>query len=142
MSVHIHTMRGWCARTLVLAPVPLLLGWTFAPGSNDATLAQVSGRMTFADRPCGGMIYFLPEDKSGISAMGELEPDGSFQLYVNGSRGRGQRGALPGRYRVFFHPHVSAGTCSRADPRLGEPHNDGVFVHVRPGWNDVRIDLR
>jgi hypothetical protein len=142
MSVHIHTMRGWCARALVLAPVPLVLGWTFASGSNDAKLAQVSGRMTFADRPCSGAVYFLPEDKGGIPAMGQLEPDGSFELYVNGPRGRGRRGALPGRYRVNVLPQVPAGTRARTEPRSGEPGNAGPLVLVKPGWNHVRIGLR
>ena len=139
MSVHIHTMRGWCARTLVLAPVPLLLGWTFAPGSNDATLAQVSGRMTFADRPCGGMIYFLPEDKSGISAMGELEPDGSFQLYVNGQPDL--RGALTGTYRVVVQPRVPGKLGSRLDSKYQNPRTTDLLVHVERDWNYVRINL-
>jgi hypothetical protein len=139
VSAHIHTMRSWCARTLVLVPVPLLLGWTLASGSHDRKLAQVSGQVISADRPCAGAIYFVPEDQGGTAAMGPLEADGTFQLYFNGLSGR--RGALPGRYRLVVYSRVSGGTAARAGGKLGEPRATGVLVAVEPGWNHFRIDL-
>ena len=105
MSVHIHTMRNCCARALVLVPAPLLLGWALAPGSKNFELAQVSGRVTCADQPFSGVIYFLPDHESGPYAMGPVNPDGSFQLYVNGQPDR--RGAVPGTYRVVVHTACS-----------------------------------
>ena len=140
MPVHIHTMRGWSARMLALVPIPFLLGWSLTSGTNDAKLAQVSGRVTFADRPCAGAIYFLPEDRSGTMAMGPLKPDGSFQLYVNGLEG--QRGALPGRYRAVVYSRVLDGTGSSVVRRFGDPSTTGLPVHVKPDWSYFRIDLR
>jgi hypothetical protein len=125
---------------LASVPIPFLLGWPLVSGSNDAKLAQVSGRVTFADRTCDGAIYFLPEDRSGMMAMGPLKPDGSFQLYVNGLKG--QRGALPGRYRAVVYSRVLDGTVSRVVRGFGDPSTTGLPVHGNPGWSYFRIDLR
>src|SRR5262249_29767306 len=45
MSVHIQTMRHWCARAFLLVPATLLLGWAMAPRSTESELAQVSGQV-------------------------------------------------------------------------------------------------
>jgi len=123
----------------MLVPAALLLGWALAPGSTNFELAQVSGRVTCADRPFSGVIYFLPDQESGPFARGPVNPDGSFQLYVNGRSD--QRGAVPGTYRVFVRPRVSGKTGSRVDSKYQDPRTTDLLVHVGPDWNYIRFNL-
>ena len=123
----------------MLVPAALLLGWALAPGSTNFELAQVSGRVTCADRPFSGVIYFLPDREGGPHAMGPVNLDGSFQLYVNGRSDR--RGAVPGTYRVFVHPRVPDETGSRVDSKYQDPRTTDLLVHVGPDWNYVRVNL-
>jgi hypothetical protein len=105
----------------------------------DPGSAHVSGRVTCADQPFSGMIYFLPNDQGGLTAMGPITPDGSFELYVNGERDR--PGAVPGTYRVVICP----GGLDRMGPRVGSKYRDGrttnLLVHVGADWNDFRFNL-
>ncbi len=139
MSVHIHTLRNCCARALVLLPVPLLLCWALAPGSTNYELAQVSGRVTCANLPFSGVIYFLPDHESGPMGMGPVNPDGSFQLYFNGQRHR--QGVAPGTYRVFFRTRAPNRTGSRLQSRYQNPRTTDLLVDVGPDWNYVRFNL-
>jgi len=140
MSVHTHTMRNWCATAMAMVPVPLLLGLGSVPASQDLKLARVSGRVTCADRPFSGMIYFLPDDQRRAHAMGFVNPDGSFQLYINGLKD--QCGAMPGRYRVVLRPHASDKLGSRVDSKYLDSRTSDLLVHVEPDWNYVRVTLR
>ena len=139
MSVHIHTMRNWCARALVLVPAPalLLLAWAVAPGSNNFELADVSGRVTCADHPFSGEIYFMPDH--GPFAMGQVNPDGSFQLYVNGHPDL--RGAFTGTYRVVVQTRVPDKMGSRVDSKYQDPRTTDLLVPVGPDWNYVHFNL-
>jgi hypothetical protein len=109
------------------------------PGSKDFEVAQVSGRVTCADQPFSGAIYFMPDDKGGLNATGPVNPDGSFQLYVNGELDR--RGAVPGTYRVVVRPRVPDKTGSRVDSKYRDPRTTDLRVHVGPDWNYVRFNL-
>ena len=139
MSVHIHTMRDHCASALVAVPAMLLLGWGIAPESKDLKMVQVSGRVTCADQPLSGAIYFLSDDVRRPSAMGLVNPDGSFQLYVNGDRDL--RGAVPGRYRVIVLPGALDKTGPRVDSKFQNPRTTNLLVHVERNWNYVRVNL-
>jgi hypothetical protein len=110
-----------------------------ALGSNNFDLAQVSGRVTCADQPFGGVIYFEPDRGSGPFAMGLVNPDGSFQLYVNGQLDL--RGAVPGTYRVFVHLRVPDKTGSRLDSKYQDSRTTDLVVHVGPDWNYLRFNL-
>ena len=138
MSAHIHTVRGWCARALML--VPLLLGWAMASVSKDSELAQVSGQVTCADHPVTGTIYFLSDQGGAPFAVGPVKPDGSFQVYMNGLRDR--RGAVPGTYRIVVHPRVADQTGSRVDSKYQDPRTTDLLVRVGPDWNYVRLNLQ
>jgi hypothetical protein len=140
MPVHIHAVRNWCANGFLLVPALVLLGWALAPGSKDSGPAQVSGRVTYAGQPVSGSIYFLPEDEGGSSAIGPVNPDGSFQLYVNGDWDR--RGAVPGTYRVVLRPRVPNQTASHVDSKYQDAHTSDLLVHVWPDWNELRLNLR
>src|SRR5207253_3002205 len=104
MSVPIHTMRDYCASALMSVPALLLvgLGWGLTPESKHFELVQVSGRVTCADQPLSGAIFFLSDDAGRPNATGPVNPDGSFRLYVNGDRH--WRGIVPGRYRLVVRP--------------------------------------
>jgi hypothetical protein len=139
MSVHIHTMRHWCALALVLVPAPLLLGWALVPKSTNSKLAQVSGQVTCADQPFSGMICFLPEDEGRPNAWGLVNSDGSFQLYVDGHGD--WPGAVPGTYRVVVRPCVPDKTGSRVDSKYRDARTTDLLVHVGPDWNYLRFNL-
>ena len=140
MSVHIHTMRKNCARALLLVPVLLLLGWASAAGSKNLELAEVSGRVTCADQPFSGVIYFLPEYVNGPISVGALNPDGSFELHVHSRLNR--RGAVPGTYRVLILPRVSGtGLGSRLDKKYRDPNTTDLLVNVGPDWNYLSLSL-
>jgi hypothetical protein len=140
MSIHIHTVRNWCAKALVLVPAPFVIGWASKPGSPGVELAQVSGQVACADRPVGAMIDFLPADGRGPVGSGYSRPDGSFQLYVNGRRDR--RGAVPGTYRVVVVPYASDPAGSVVDRKYLHPHTTDLVVHIAPGWNHVCLNLQ
>jgi hypothetical protein len=140
MSVHIHTVRAWCARVFLAIPAPLLLCWVWAPESRDFKLAQVSGRVTCADRPLRGWIVFVRAEEGGTDALGLTNDDGSFELYANGQRDR--RGAVPGAYRVFVRPRVPDQTESLVDSKYLGPGTTDLLVQVGPDWNHFRFDLR
>jgi hypothetical protein len=71
--------------------------------------------------------------------MGPVNPDGSFQLYVNGEWGR--RGAEPGTYRVFVRAPVRDKTGSRLDSKYQDRRTTDLLVHVGPDWNYLRFNL-
>jgi hypothetical protein len=110
-----------------------------ALGSNHFELAEVSGRVTCADQPFGGMIYFQPDRGNGPIAMGPVKPDGSFQLYINGQSEL--RGAVPGTYRVFVHLRVPDKAGSRLDSKYQDPRTTDLLVRVVPDWNYLRFNL-
>ncbi len=139
MPVHIHTMRKFCARALLLVPVLLLLGWALAAGSNNLKLAEVSGRVTCSDQPFSGQIYFLPEHVSGPISLGAVNPDGSFELHVHSQLN--PRGAVPGTYRVLIFPRVSDRIGSRLDKKYQDPRTTDLLINVGPDWNYLSLNL-
>ncbi len=139
MSVHIHSLRNCCASALVLLPA-FLVYWALAPGSTDLELAQVSGRVSCAEVPFSGEIYFQPERGRGPLAMGLVNSDGSYQLYVNGQRDL--RGAVPGTYRVYVHKRVSNTTGLHLDSKYQDPRTTDLLVDIRPDCNYVDFKLR
>jgi len=140
MSVHIHSARNWCASALILVPAPFLLGWTYAPASQASDRAQVNGVVTCSGRPFVGTIYFLPEDERLPAAMGLVNPDGSFELYVNGRKD--QPGAVPATYRIILDRRTRAMSGSRQNGGFLDPRTSDLVAHIGSGWNHVRLDLR
>jgi hypothetical protein len=139
MSVHIHTLRNCCASVLALIPAPLVLSWALAPTPADFGLAQVSGRVTCGDEPFSGVIHFVPNHPSGVSSIGLVNPDGSFQLYANAQKDR--RGALPGTYRVVVYPRSRDKTGARLDTKYQDARTTDLMIDVGPDWNYVCLNL-
>ena len=69
-------------------------------GKNDLPLAPVEGSVTYQGKPLNhGRVVFSPLDgTSGPQAVGEIGPDGSFQM-----RTVDHDGAPVGRHRVTVH---------------------------------------
>src|SRR5439155_6667441 len=72
-----------------------------ASGCGGATLVPVSGTVTYKDgKPVtAGLVIFEPVSQK-ISARGEIQADGSFQLGTH----RDNDGALEGEYKVLVAP--------------------------------------
>jgi len=72
-----------------------------ASGCGSPTLFPVSGRVTYKDgKPVtAGLVIFEPVSQK-ISARGEIQADGSFQLGTH----RDNDGALEGEYKVLVVP--------------------------------------
>jgi hypothetical protein len=72
-----------------------------ASGCGSETLFTVSGRVTYKDgKPVtAGLVIFEPLSQK-ISARGEIQADGSFQLGTY----RDNDGALEGEYKVLVAP--------------------------------------
>jgi hypothetical protein len=137
-----HTLRHYSAVALGLCGVVILilLGWACVPPQQNFDLATVVGRVTYADHPFSGMIYFLAEDQRYPDAYGPLDSEGSFRLYMNGSRR--YPGAAPGTYRVVIQPRNADKFGSRVDPKYQNRPTSDLLVQVTPEWNDVRFSLR
>src|SRR5262249_22238436 len=70
-------------------------------GCGGETLFPVSGKVTYKDgKPVtAGLVIFEPVGQR-ISARGEIQPDGSFQLGTY----RDKDGAMEGEYKVLIAP--------------------------------------
>ncbi len=92
-------------------------GCIFWTGCGSRT-APVRGKVTFGGQPVTeGRIFFHPEE--GRSAIGRLEPDGTYQLttFKTGD------GAAPGRYRVVVE---ATRTVGGAQPQSFDEELSGV----------------
>jgi hypothetical protein len=143
MSVHIHTMRSYCAGALCLIPALAVipLGGAYEPRWGEFELAAVTGRVTCGGRPLNGMatIHFLAADDHRFDAYGWLNPDGSFRLQT-WSNLSGE-GIVPGKYRVYFDTSCSAAVESLVDRKYQDPRTSDLLVQVGPPWNDFLFSL-
>src|SRR5262249_57927384 len=95
MSVHIHTLRSYCAGTLgllILAMVGIQICWAYEPPAREFELAEVTGRVTCGGRPLGGeaTIPFVAPDDRPFDAAAAPDPDRSFPLlHVSNLAGHG-----------------------------------------------------
>jgi hypothetical protein len=137
--MHTHTLRHYFAGALGLCGAVILLGWAYAPPQQDFESAPVVGRVTYADHPFSGMIYFLAEDQRYPDANGPLDSDGSFRLYMNGLRQC--PGAALGTYRVIIRPDNADEFGSRVDPKYQDSRTSDLLVQVLPGSNDFEFSL-
>jgi hypothetical protein len=94
-----------------------LSGYKFQP---------VKGRVLQGDRPLSsGTITFFPVHDPNFGAVGEIQPDGTFELTTR-MLGKTEPGAPEGMYRVEVTP---------------PPTGPEGFVTIKPGENDLTIRL-
>jgi hypothetical protein len=104
-----------CGWTLV---VLALLTCGCGGGSGTGPSGTVKGKVTRGGQPVAGTIYFN-SGAEGKSAMGALQPDGSYQL--GGEFGT----AIPtGRYQVSLSASAPDTSASTADPAAMMPKAD------------------
>jgi hypothetical protein len=122
---------GWVLGTAALSPFAL---YCFELPSPEATLSEVTGRVTYSGRPLNDMILCL--DSGGVhSAFSALKSDGSFRL-VNMKEGC--TGAYRGRYHAHLYSHF---TGPSLPAKYGDPKTSGVEIEIGTDWSDLSIDL-
>jgi hypothetical protein len=102
--------------------------------------STVSGKVIFQGEPLAeGLIVFAPDpDRGGVgkSARGDLGPDGSFQLTIDGDRM-----IPPGWYRVAIAPapRYERGSVRDRSPfpiELSRPDRSAVVREVKAGQDN------
>ena len=102
--------------------------------------STVSGKVTFQGEPLAeGLIVFTPDpDRGGTgkSARGDLGPDGTFQLTING-----EMTIPPGWYRVAIAPapRYERGSVRDRTPfplELSRPDRSQVVREVKAGQDN------
>lgn len=115
-------------------------------GSCGGGMAQVKGKVKFKDGSDPGVlagytVTFESEDAKS-SSIGEIGPDGSFQLSTLGQND----GAPPGKYRVVITPPGSSDP-ERPPPKSQIPtkyHNfdtSGLTAEIKPGRNTIELEV-
>jgi hypothetical protein len=127
-------------RSLRVVPLLLLLG-----AAGCSRYSPVHGKVTLEDGTpvTNGMVVFESKDADkALSARGDIQPDGSYQL----STSKPGDGVPPGWYRVLIAPPPQ-------NPDLPPVHVDyasrytafdtsGLEFEVKSGSNDYPIQLR
>ena len=109
-------------------------------------MAQVKGKVKFKDGSdvgvlAGYTVTFESEDAKS-SSIGEIGPDGSFQLSTLGQND----GAPPGKYRVVITPPGSSDP-ERPPPKSQIPakyhsfETSGLTAEIKPGRNTIELEV-
>lgn len=110
-------------------------------------LAPVSGTVTYQGKPLDhGRVVFAPlRGTPGPAAVGEIRPDGSFQMHTCG-----RDGAAIGQHRGTVHcrkiltPAEAASLvipASLIPDKYGHEAHSALSFEVRPGENHYAIAL-
>ena len=107
---------------------------------------SVQGRVKFKDGSdvavlAGYGVTFEPTDNRA-SAVGEVQPDGTFALSTFGAND----GAVPGKYRVVVTPPTSPDPDkppqkSKIPAKYFDFSTSGLTVEIKPGANAVELEL-
>jgi hypothetical protein len=109
-------------------------------------MAQVKGKVKFKDGSdvsvlAGYTVTFESEDAKS-SSIGEIGPDGTFQLSTLGQND----GAPPGKYRVVITPPGSSDP-ERPPPKSQIPakyfnfDTSGLTAEIKPGRNTIELEV-
>ena len=135
--------RVFSGASLALA---LLALWLLVCCGCGSQTAPVRGRVKFKDGSdatvlAGYGVTFEPtEGKS--SAVGEIQPDGSFKLSTFGA----DDGALPGKYRVVVTTPASPDPDkppqkSKLPAKYADFSTSGLTVEIKPRQKEVELEL-
>lgn len=139
MSIHLHQARrmaAWFLSAIALSPLPLAYCFGIEAKAPTATVevAPVTGRVTVAGRPYGGVLLCLDAGTDHL-AFGMVDHDGTFRLC---NMRTNDDGAEPGRYRA----HLYAPFDGREVPKkYRDPATSRIELDIAPGPNEFRIDL-
>ena len=108
-------------------------------------LATVQGTVAYRGKPLerGRVVFFPIDGTPGPTAVGTIEPDGTFRMRV-----LGHNGAAVGRHRITVHlceqftdeqlRQVDAIAPRSLIPRkYANPNTSGLLIHVRAGDENV-----
>lgn len=135
-----------------------------AKGMPTVKTEMVEGVVTLDGKPVpGAMVTFVPvQDSAGAAATGTSDEAGKYHLtaIASGNRGEVAAGTLPGEYFVGVlkdeFPDLDrlrsqeSGTVSDTDikvvhvvpQKFNDPRASGLKVTVKPGENDIPIELK
>jgi len=119
-------------------------------GCGGKEIYQVKGKVVYEDGAdvsvlAKAMVVFDPADEDGpkVSARGEVQPDGSFQMstYKEGD------GVVPGKYRVALAPPPFLGGRGKARPQLLDPiyqdyETSGLEITVTGPVTDYSVKVK
>jgi hypothetical protein len=115
-------------------------------GCGGGKTAPVNGRVKLKDGSDVSMLagYSLTFEAEGgkTSAVGEVRPDGTFQLSTFGAND----GAEPGKYRVAINqpsnPNPDAPpTKSKLPAKYSNLETSGLTAEVKPGQNNIVLEV-
>lgn len=139
---------------VVLSVLALLALVSGGCGSDNPETFKVNGKVTYNGQPVtSGVVQLLPEG-GGNSAIGNLQPDGTFQLTTF----RKDDGACPGTYKVTVQAMPEPDS---EDPMAGLPgmelggtgkppvpvkyenaETSDLKVNINQGENTLELELK
>jgi hypothetical protein len=134
-------------REFTLRPVGLALAvLACVVGCGESKTAPVNGRVKLKDGSDVSVLkgYSLNFESDGgkASAVGEVNPDGTFQLSTFGAND----GAVPGKYRVAINQPNNPDpdkppSKSKLPAKYGNLDTSGLTAEVKPGPNNIELEL-
>ena len=132
-------LRAWFSPgallTLALAALLSSVGCSGGPSEPLPATFPVTGKVVFKEgEPCtGGAIQFQSEVDPAITALGEIEPDGSFSLFTH-LDGNRLPGAIEGPHEVTVMPPSS-------ESQMAMPITLAAPYSVQPKENDFTVTI-
>src|SRR5262245_47011539 len=134
-------------REFTLRPLGLvLLVLACLAGCGEGKTAPVNGRVKLKDGSDVSVLasYSLSFEPDGgkTSAVGEVNPDGSFKLSTFGAND----GAVPGKYRVAINPPPNPDpdkppSKSKLPAKYENLNSSGLTAEIKPGPNNIELEL-
>jgi hypothetical protein len=115
-------------------------------GCGEGKTAPVKGRVKLKDGSDVSVLagYSLSFEAEGgkTSAVGDVKPDGTFQLSTFGAND----GAVPGKYRVAINQPNNPDpdkppTKSKLPAKYANLDSSGLTAEVKPGQNNIELEL-
>ncbi len=135
-----------CSMLKLRAAVVCVAVWLIAvPGCGAKATYPVAGKVVLkgqADaKALTGYLVTLESTEQRVSGFGEIQADGTFQIttFAEGD------GAVPGKHRIAVTPPTPDSDQprppSKIDTRYLEFSNSGLETEIRPGKNEVVLEL-
>lgn len=139
-----------CTHSCLFARIALCAVLGFLPGCGGKTIYPVNGKVVYSDDTlakelAGYKLEFeaidTKLDGAGVSAAGEVQKDGTFQLTTRTEND----GAVVGRHRVLIAPPLPEGDVPAGrriiDPRYGDYSTSGLEATIEPKTNTVTLKV-
>lgn len=126
-----------------LCQAMLLLLLTGCGGEEGPDIATVKGTVTLDGEPLDrGFVYFFPDTSKGSSgptAMGEIRPDGSYEIQSSA----GREGAVVGWHKIRVECRAQPKDYTETEPpslipeRYDNPDKSGLTAEVKGGEENI-----